>query len=227
MRFTETPIAGAWIIDLEFHEDERGGFARTYCPREFAEHGIELPIAQCNMAYNHVAGTMRGLHYQVPPVVESKLVRCTAGAIHDVIVDMRPDSETYLRSFGIELSAANRRSIFIPNMMAHGYLTLADDTEVQYQVSEFYTPGHERGVAYDDPGLGIDWPRDVAVISAKDTTWAPLNAVADPAVVDPAVVDPAGMDPAVMDPAVMDPAVMDEVGTVAGSDSTIDGAGPE
>jgi dTDP-4-dehydrorhamnose 3,5-epimerase len=175
VRFTETEIPGAFIIDLEPHTDERGFFARTFCAREFAEHGLTTTIAQVNASYNHRRGTLRGMHYQAEPAGEAKLVRCVSGAIHDVIVDMRPGSPTYLRHVAVELSAANRRQLYIPELCAAGYQTLADDTEVCYQVSEFYTPASERGLRHDDPILGLRWPLPVTEISAKDVAWPLLS----------------------------------------------------
>ena len=168
MIFTETKLKGAFIIDLEERKDDRGAFARTFCVREFEAHGLTLAIAQANWAHNHKAGTLRGMHYQAPPAAETKLVRCTRGAVYDVIVDLRPDSPTYLQHVAVELSGDNHRAIYIPQQFAHGYQTLTDDAELSYQVSEFYAPGHERGLRYDDPALGIRWPLPVSVISDKD-----------------------------------------------------------
>ncbi|RZS87409.1 dTDP-4-dehydrorhamnose 3,5-epimerase [Motilibacter rhizosphaerae] len=175
MIFTQTALAGATIIDLERREDERGFFARTFCRKEFADAGLDPMVEQCNLSYNYKAGTLRGMHYQVAPAEEAKLVRCTSGAILDVIVDMRPDSPTHLQHIAVELTQQNRRALLVPPMFAHGYLTLTDDAEVVYQVSETYTPGTERGLRYDDPALGIDWPVEVAVISAKDAAWPLLS----------------------------------------------------
>jgi dTDP-4-dehydrorhamnose 3,5-epimerase len=175
VRFTETAIRGAFIIDLEPHADERGFFSRAFCVREFAEHGLTTRISQVNTSFNHLRGTLRGLHYQDEPAPEAKLVRCASGAIFDVLVDMRPGSPTYLQHAAVELSAANRRQLFIPELCAAGYQTLADDTEVTYQVSEFYTPETERGMRYDDPVLGIEWPLPVSAISAKDAAWPLLR----------------------------------------------------
>ena len=177
MIFTETPLAGAFFVDLERREDDRGFFARTFCREEFEAHGLLPDIAQCNLSYNHAAGTLRGMHYQVEPAVETKLVRCTSGAILDVIVDMRPGSPTFLQHVAVELTAENRRALYIPGMFAHGYQTLVDGAEVAYQVGEFYTPGYERGLRYDDPALGITWPIPVSVISPKDATWPLLEEV--------------------------------------------------
>jgi dTDP-4-dehydrorhamnose 3,5-epimerase len=176
VQFIETDIPGAFIIELEQRADSRGFFARTFCVREFAEHGLITTVAQCNTSYNHRRGTLRGLHYQSEPAPEAKLVRCVSGAIYDVIVDMRPNSPTYLRHVGVELSAANRRQLYIPELFAVGYQTLTDDAEVAYQVSAFYAPETERGLRHDDPALGIAWPLPVTEISPKDAAW-PLLAM--------------------------------------------------
>ncbi|NES17544.1 MAG: dTDP-4-dehydrorhamnose 3,5-epimerase [Symploca sp. SIO3E6] len=172
MLFTETKLQGAFIIDLELKEDPRGFFARTFCGKEFEEHGLKSVVAQCNMSFNHKQGTLRGMHYQTPPAAETKLVRCTQGAIYDVIIDMRPDSSTYLEHIGVELTAENRRALYVPEMFAHGYQALTDGAEVIYQVGEFYTPGYERGLRYDDPTFKIEWPQPVTVISDKDSSWS-------------------------------------------------------
>jgi len=176
MLFSETKLKGAFIIDLEELSDDRGFFARSFCAREFEDHGLNPTVAQGNLSYNHKKGTMRGLHYQAPPAAESKLVRCTAGAIWDVIVDLRPDSATHMQHIGVELTAANRRALYVPEMFAHGYLTLTDGAEVTYSVGEFYTPGVEGGYRFDDPALGIKWPVDVEVISEKDAAWPLIGA---------------------------------------------------
>ena len=175
MIFTTTPIEGVAIIDLEPRSDDRGFFARSFCSDEFSEHGLLPMVEQCNISYNYKAGTMRGMHYQLSPATEAKLVRCIAGAIVDKIVDLRPDSPTYLQHVSVELSAANRRSFYVPPMFGHGYQTLTDDAEVLYQVSEKYTPGMERGLRHDDPALGLDWPLPVSVITEKDATWPLLE----------------------------------------------------
>lgn len=175
MKFTETGLDGAWIVDLEPIEDDRGFFARSWCAKDLAELGMVADVAQCNVSYNHAAATLRGMHYSVQPVAESKFVRCTAGAVHDVIVDVRPDSPTYLRWVGVELSAANRRALYVPPMFAHGYLTLTEGAEVTYQVSAFYTPGAERGVRFDDPAFAIEWPLEPVVLSDKDRSWGPFE----------------------------------------------------
>jgi dTDP-4-dehydrorhamnose 3,5-epimerase len=176
VRFTETPLAGAFLIDPELLEDERGFFARTFCAREFSEHALQPVVAQSNLSFNHLKGTLRGMHYQVAPAEEAKLVRCTSGAIFDVIIDLRPESPTYLSHFGAELSADNRRALYVPELSAHGYQTLADGAEVTYQVSEFYAPGREQGLRHDDPAFGIEWPLPVSVISEKDGSWPPFRA---------------------------------------------------
>lgn len=171
MKFTETKLKGAFILDLELREDPRGFFARTFCQKEFEAHGLKPTVAQCNCSFNHKKGTMRGMHYQIPPAAETKLIRCTRGAIYDVIVDLRPDSPTYLQHIGVELTEHNRRQLYVPEMFAHGYLTLSDGAEVTYQVGEFYTPGYERGIRFDDPALNIEWPVPIEVISEKDASW--------------------------------------------------------
>lgn len=175
MKFVPTELRDAYVVELEPHSDDRGFFARTFCAREFTEHGLEPAVAQGNIAFNHHEGTLRGMHYQLPPAAETKYLRCTRGAVFDVIVDLRPDSPTFRRSLGVELTADNRLGLYVPGMFAHGYLTLTDDAEVSYLVSEFYTPGAERGLRYDDPVVGIDWPGEVRVISEKDRSWPPYE----------------------------------------------------
>jgi len=181
MKFLQTPIDGVAILDLEEHHDHRGFFARSFCQDEFTANGLLPDVAQCNISYNHVAGTLRGMHYQLAPATEAKLVRCIAGAVVDIIVDLRPGSPTYLQHVSVELSAANRRSLYVPPMFAHGYQTLVDDTEVLYQVSERYTPGMERGLRFDDPVLGLSWPVPATTISEKDASWPLLEPVGTPA----------------------------------------------
>lgn len=171
MLFEETKLPGAFIIDLDKKSDARGYFARGFCAKEFEEHGLKPTIAQCNLSFNHKRGTLRGMHYQIAPATETKLVRCTRGAIYDVIIDLRPNSPTYLQHIGVELTPENGRALYVPEMFAHGYLTLTDDVEVMYAVSEFYTPGCERGARYNDPKFGIEWPLPVVVISDKDANW--------------------------------------------------------
>ena len=176
MKFTETSLKGAFIVEVAPILDERGLFTRTYCAREFEQHGLKPLVVQANLSFNHKRGTLRGMHYQLPPAAETKLVRCTAGAIYDVIIDLRPNSRSYLQHFGIELTADNRKALYVPEMFAHGYLTLTDAAEVIYQVGEFYTPGCERGLRHDDPQFGIEWPVGIEVISEKDAKWAPFSA---------------------------------------------------
>jgi dTDP-4-dehydrorhamnose 3,5-epimerase len=171
MIFTEGSLQGPYIIDLEKHRDHRGFFARAFCRREFAEHGLARDMVQTNVSFSATRGTLRGMHYQRPPHEEAKLIRCTRGALYDVIVDVRPESDTYGEWMGVELSADTHRMFYVPEGFAHGFLTLADDTEVVYQVSAFYAPGAEQGLRYDDPALGIEWPASVEVISEKDRSW--------------------------------------------------------
>lgn len=171
MEFTETKLKGAFIVDLETRSDHRGFFARTFCAREFEAYGLKPTVAQCNLSFNYRKGTLRGMHYQIAPATETKLVRCTQGAIYDVIIDMRPYSPTYLSHIGVELTAENRRALYVPEMFAHGYQALTDEAEVVYQVGEFYTPGYERGLRYNDPVFAIDWPLTVSEISDKDAAW--------------------------------------------------------
>jgi dTDP-4-dehydrorhamnose 3,5-epimerase len=175
MRFTATKLAGACIIEPQLREDRRGLFARTYCAREFHEQGLVDSFVQCNTSWNARKGTVRGLHYQLPPSSEVKLVRCTAGSLWDVIVDLCPDSPTYLQHVAIELSARNRLALYIPEMFAHGFQALEDATEVFYQMSDFYTPKLAKGVRYDDPKIGIQWPLPVTSISDQDLSWTLLE----------------------------------------------------
>jgi dTDP-4-dehydrorhamnose 3,5-epimerase len=179
MIFTETKLRGAFIIDLDRKEDNRGFFARTFCQHEFEEHGLRPVIAQANLAFNKRKGTLRGMHFQFPPVAETKLVRCTRGAILDIIVDLRPESPTYLEHIAVELNADNYTALYVPERFAHGYQALEDMTETTYQVGEFYAPGVEGGLAPGDPDLGLSWPLPVSEISEKDAAWAPLSEVED------------------------------------------------
>jgi dTDP-4-dehydrorhamnose 3,5-epimerase len=174
MIFTETKLKGAFVIDIERREDSRGFFARAFCQHEFEAHGLKPMIAQANLAFNHKTGTLRGMHFQLPPAAETKLVRCTRGAILDIIVDLRPESPTYLQHIAVELSEDNSRALYVPERFAHGYQVLRDRTETSYQVGEFYTPGSEGGLLYNDPRLGLQWPLPVAVISDKDQQWKGL-----------------------------------------------------
>jgi dTDP-4-dehydrorhamnose 3,5-epimerase len=170
--FTETELPGAFVIDIEPREDERGFFARAWCEREFAEHGLSTRIAQCSLAYNDRKSTLRGMHFQAAPRAEVKIVRCTRGAIYDVVVDLRPRSPTFKRWAAVELSAENRRMLYVPEGIAHGYQTLEDGTETYYLISEPYAPGFEGGVRWDDPAFGILWPEaTVRIISDKDRSW--------------------------------------------------------
>jgi dTDP-4-dehydrorhamnose 3,5-epimerase len=177
MIFTETKLKGAFILDLQRHEDNRGYFARAFCQHEFSEHGLEPVIAQANLGFNKLKGTVRGMHFQFPPSAETKLVRATRGAVLDIIVDLRPESPTFLEHVEVELSAENGRAIYIPERFAHGYQALVDGTETSYQVGEFYTPGVEGGLMYDDARLGLHWPLPVAAISEKDGSWRSFTEV--------------------------------------------------
>lgn len=171
MIFTETRLPGAFIIEPERREDERGFFARTWCEREFTEHGLNTRIMQCNISFNRTTGTLRGMHYQAAPYAEAKLVRCTSGAIHDVIIDLRPGSMTFMQHVAVVLTAANRLMLYIPEGFAHGFQTLEPDTEVFYQMSEVYAPDYARGVRWDDPAFGIQWPADERTISERDRNY--------------------------------------------------------
>ena len=181
MIFTETPLRGAFVIEPEPLEDARGLFARTWCRREFEAHGLETRIAQCSTSFNKRKGTLRGMHYQVPPAAETKIVRCTRGSMYDVIIDLCPESPTFTRHFTVVLTAENRKMLYVPTGFAHGFQTLDDDTEVLYQISEFYSPDHSRGVRWDDPAFGIRWPDDDRTIVERDLAYpdfrpAALNA---------------------------------------------------
>ena len=175
MVFTETTLPGAFVIDLERREDSRGYFARTFCQHELGDHGLKPVIAQANVAFNKVAGTLRGMHFQFPPKAETKIVRCTRGAIVDIIVDLRPESPTYLQNVAVELNEENGRALYVPERFAHGYQTLVDRTETSYQVGEFYHPEVEGGLRYDDPRLGLTWPLPVGEMSVKDAGWQLLD----------------------------------------------------
>jgi len=169
--FTETPVKGAFVMDLELREDERGFFARTWCERECGERGMNLRVAQCNVSLNKKQGTLRGLHYQAAPFEEAKLVRCTHGAIYDVIVDLRPRSPSFLRHAAVVLSAGNRRMLYVPEGCAHGFQTLEDDSEVFYQMSECYSAAHARGVRWNDPSFAIEWPPAERIMTDRDRTY--------------------------------------------------------
>ncbi len=168
MLFTETGLAGAFMIDLDRREDERGFFARAFCQKEFAAQGLEPTFVQSNLCLNANAGTLRGMHFQYPPAAETKLVRCLRGAILDVIVDLRPESSTYLKHVAVELNEDNWRALYVPERFAHGYQTLTDNTVTSYHMSEFYTPSAQGGLRHDDPALAIVWPMPVSVISEND-----------------------------------------------------------
>ncbi|MFO0887972.1 MAG: dTDP-4-dehydrorhamnose 3,5-epimerase [Isosphaeraceae bacterium] len=168
MIFTETPIPGAYLIDLEKRGDDRGFFARAFCEREFEAKGLVSRFVQVNNSLSGEKGTLRGMHYQLPPHAETKVVRCIRGALYDLILDLRPDSPTFGTGFGAELTAENRRMMYVPKGFAHGFITLADDTEALYFVDEFYAPQHERGVRWNDARFGLRWPIAPVVISEKD-----------------------------------------------------------
>ena len=171
MLFRETKLPGAFVIELQKHEDERGFFARSWCQKEFEAHGLNPQMVQCNVSFNKMKGTLRGMHYQVGPCAEAKLVRCTRGAIYDVIIDLRRESATYKQHVGEALTSNNYRALFIPEGFAHGFQTLEDNSEVFYQMSEFYSPEHQRGLRYNDRAFRINWPIDTTVISDRDRNY--------------------------------------------------------
>jgi dTDP-4-dehydrorhamnose 3,5-epimerase len=171
MKFNPTPLAGAYVIDLEKRGDDRGFFARAFCEKEFAGQNLPNRFVQVNNSLSAQKGTLRGMHYQLAPKAETKLVRCIRGSLYDVILDLRKDSSTFGKSFGAELSAENRRMMVVPKGFAHGFITLADDTEAFYFVDEFYAPEQERGVRWNDPKFNIQWPAKPAVLSDKDGKW--------------------------------------------------------
>ena len=176
MRFTQADLDGAYIIDLDRHADERGFFARTWCRQEFAEQGLETALAQASISYNRRPGTLRGMHFQIEPPAETKLVRCSRGALHDVIIDLRPGSPSYRRWTAVELTADNGRMLYIPAGFAHGFITLEAHTEAYYMISEPYVPGSASGIRWDDPAFAIAWPRAVEVISERDRSWPDFSA---------------------------------------------------
>jgi dTDP-4-dehydrorhamnose 3,5-epimerase len=178
MIFTQTEISGAFIVDLKQFEDDRGFFARAFCQNEFKEHGLDPTVLQCNLSFNHKAGTMRGMHWQGEAAPEPKFVRCIRGRIWDVIIDLRPGSATHGSHIGVELSAENHRALYIPPLCPHGYLTLTDDVEVLYQVGNVYTPSAECGLRPTAPAFKIRWPREVSVISERDASWPLYDAAA-------------------------------------------------
>lgn len=175
MIFNETPLVGAYTIELEKRGDDRGWFSRMFCEREFADHGLESRYVQMNNSYNTKKGVLRGMHYQLPPAAEVKVVRCVRGALYDFIVDLREGSPTFKKWFGAELSAENRVMMYVPRGFGHGFITLSDDVEAMYLVSEFYAPECERGVRYDDPAIGVKLPVEVTEISPKDAAWPDLD----------------------------------------------------
>jgi dTDP-4-dehydrorhamnose 3,5-epimerase len=167
----ETKLAGAFLIDLERRSDDRGFFARTFCQQEFEAHGLNAQVVQCNVSFNKRKGTLRGMHYQAAPFAEAKLVRCTSGSIYDVIIDLRPASATFKQYLAVELSAENRRMLYIPEDFAHGFQTLQDDTEIFYQMAQRYSPEHARGVRWNDPAFGIEWPEGERIIIERDRNY--------------------------------------------------------
>lgn len=179
MEFRPTPLAGAFLVLPERHEDHRGFFARTFCREEFAEHGLATTFAQCNISYNQAKGTLRGMHFQKAPFGEAKLVRCTSGGILDVIVDVRRGSPTHLMYYSAELTADNRAALYVPKGFAHGFLTLAPETEVFYQMSDPFVPGHDRGLRWNDPAIGISWPFEPSVILERDANYPDYSPEAD------------------------------------------------
>jgi dTDP-4-dehydrorhamnose 3,5-epimerase len=176
VRFVPTILEGAFVVEQERHSDDRGFFARTWCAKTFARHGLEPALAQCSVSYNRRRGTLRGLHYQAPPSAEVKLVRCTRGALYDVMVDLRPDSPSFRRWVGVELTERDGRALYVPRGFAHGFYALADDTEVSYQISTPFDPEAARGVRWDDPFHGVAWPGPVAVIAPRDRDYPDLDA---------------------------------------------------
>jgi dTDP-4-dehydrorhamnose 3,5-epimerase len=175
MRFTEAKIKGAWVIDPSPHEDDRGRFIRAWCSREFAEHGIGFLPVQANLGYSVRKGTVRGMHFQEAPALEAKLVRCTRGAIFDVVLDLRPESPSYRGWYGTQLSADNAKMLYVPERCAHGYQTLEEETEMYYMTSGFYVPSLVRGVRFDDPAFKIEWPLAAAAVSEQDLKWPLLE----------------------------------------------------
>ncbi len=171
MQCSELPIVGAFVIDHPAHRDERGTFARAFCQRELADLGVDFTVRQANTSLSRAAGTVRGLHVQVPPHHEQKLIRCTRGALVDVIVDLRPESPSYLRTVQVQLVGGDGRAVLVPARCAHGFQTISDDTEALYLVSQFHSAAAERGLRWNDPALGIHWPRPLSTISAKDASW--------------------------------------------------------
>jgi dTDP-4-dehydrorhamnose 3,5-epimerase len=181
MRFLETGVSGAWVVDPSPHQDNRGYFQRAWCDREFRDHGVNFVPVQANMAFSLVRGTIRGMHFQTAPALEAKLVRCTRGAVFDVVLDLRPESPTYGEWYGVELTADNGRMLFVPELCAHGCQSLEKNCEIHYMASAFFAPDAARGVRFDDPAFAIDWPLPAAVVSDQDRSW-PLVKVEEPRV---------------------------------------------
>jgi dTDP-4-dehydrorhamnose 3,5-epimerase len=177
MLFTETKLKGSFILDIEPKQDHRGFFARAFCQKEFEAHGLKPVIAQANIAFNYKKGTLRGMHFQYPPASETKVVRCIRGGILDIIVDLRPESPTYLQHVSVELNEDNHRALYVPERFAHGYQVLYDNTETSYQVGEFYTPSAEGGLKFDDPTLDLEWPLPVTEISERDQNFNCLKEI--------------------------------------------------
>ncbi|MFW6219030.1 MAG: dTDP-4-dehydrorhamnose 3,5-epimerase [Bacteroidota bacterium] len=175
MKFTELELKGAYLIEIQKIEDDRGFFGRSWCHNEFQEHGLNPNIKQINTSLTKKKGTIRGMHYQVDPYQETKFVRCTSGRIFDVIIDLRPESPTFMQWSGNELSSDNYRMVYVPGNFAHGFISLEDDSEIYYPVTEFYTPGAERGIRFDDPAFNIKWPVPVSVVSEKDSNHPPFD----------------------------------------------------
>ncbi|HEY8176279.1 MAG TPA: dTDP-4-dehydrorhamnose 3,5-epimerase family protein [Gemmatimonadaceae bacterium] len=182
MIFSPTEVDGAYVVEIEPQRDVRGFFARTWCRREFEEHGLKGELAQCSMSYNARRGTLRGMHWQAAPSEEAKLVRCTSGAVHDVIIDLRPDSPSFLKHAAVVLTQGDRRALYVPPGVAHGFQTLADDSELLYQMSDFFSPEHVRGVRWNDPAFGLEWPIPDPIILDRDNSYAdyliPANVIA-------------------------------------------------
>ena len=177
MIFSETSLAGAYTVDVDRRKDDRGYVARMFCAEEFSAHGLRSMVAQASVSFNAKQGTLRGLHFQYPPAAETKYVRCTKGAVFDVIVDLRPESATYLEHHSVILSADNGRGLYVPKRFAHGFLTLEDDTELTYLISESHTPNAEGGLRYDDPMLRVDWPGPVRDVSPRDMAWRSIREI--------------------------------------------------
>jgi len=176
MQFTETQLPGVFVIELERHEDDRGWFARTWCREEFVKHGLPVELAQSSISHNARRGTLRGMHFQMAPHAEAKLIRCVAGAVHDVALDLRPDSPTFKQSFATELSAENGRALFLPEGIAHGFQTLADDSALHYQMTAPYVAEASTGVHWNDPAFDLEWPVAEPILSERDQAWPDFSA---------------------------------------------------